>query len=194
MGTGLATAFWLLAGLLLCGWEAHRQWVESLLEIIHGVQGDEMETNMPWKGFVLTAVPEGCQGAAMLLANGLGLLLLGVLVYVAHRIKKHPAWNPHHVFYLALLWWLLFTPHVKAYELVLALPLMMVLARIGDPMKAMARGALALFYLSGFAAAGCRFVGFSPGAPLVTVAFLMALAVFSLNFPWNIREKKAQVF
>lgn len=179
LATGLSTAFWLLAGLLLCGWESHRLWMESLMEIIHGLQGDEMETNMPWKGFVLTVVPGDFQGAAMLLANGLGLLLLGVLVYFAHRARKHPAWSPHHIFYLALLWWLLFTPHVKAYELVLALPLMMVLVRLGNPLQAVAGWALALLYLSGFAVVSCRFLGFSPGAPLVTLAFGLALVVLS---------------
>ena len=76
---------------------------------------------------------------------------------------------------LILIWWLLFTPHVKAYDMVLALPLMMLLGRVAGPKVKWARGALVLFYLAGFAACACRFLGFSPAAPLVTLAFLFAV-------------------
>jgi len=181
VATGLSTAFWLGIGVLVCGVQSHLYWCDSLLEIIHGLQGDEMQTNMPWKGFVLTVFPPSLQAVGLLLANGLGICLLGALVYFVHRAPKHPDWQPHHILYLALFWWLLFTPHVKAYEMVLALPLMMVLIRVRPPRSGLALGALGLLYFSGFAVSACRFMGFSPGAPLVTIAGIMALAVFWLG-------------
>jgi|GEM_PF-4574187 len=190
IGTGLASGFWLGMGLLLCGAEAHRHWLESLLEIVHGLQGDEMETNMPWKGFILTVLPENFHSSGLMMTHILGLLSLGLLVFFAHRIEKHSQWRPHHIFYLALLWWLLFTPHVKAYELVLALPAMMLLFRMTSPHQTMARAALALFYISGFAVVSCRFVGFSPGAPLVTGAFLMTLSVLSRGLEGSLSPNK----
>jgi hypothetical protein len=169
-GAALTGAAWVILSLLLCGWEAHLLWWESLQEIFQGIQGDEMQTNASWKGFVLTVFPEGLQSVGSLLTGLLGLSAAAALVGASCRGRIRLGAVEY--FSLALGWWLLFTPHVKAYELVLALPLWLLLRR--EKETGFDAWGLSL-WLIGLAAAACRFLDFSPAAPLLTVWWGAAL-------------------
>lgn len=158
----------LLCGLLAAGWEAHLAWVESLVAIMRGLQGDEMATNVPWRGFLATTLPTLSPTSVSLLAHGL-LLASGAALFLwlqRDRDRGTPPSLPE-VVAAALGWWLVFSPHVKPYDLLLAFPATIVLlARSG--------GRHAVWIWSALWTAGClavfaRLIGPSLAAVPLTV-------------------------
>ena len=142
-GLAVGGLLWTLLSLWLCGWASHLDWMHSLWEILRGRQSDEMATNIPWKGFVLTVLPVQWQGVGMVFSNALALTALAWLVWRLRSLQGLAGWSADRSLALVVVWWLIFTPHVKSYELVLGLAWWIYFQRIAVP-----RGTL-LFW-SGF--------------------------------------------
>lgn len=173
-GLCVSNALWLGLGVGVCGFQAHRNWIESLLQILRGQQGDEMMTNVPWKGFVHTVFPvflHSSAGAATYLLAG---VMLGVSVYFIRKAPKIFTWTEEHTFYVALVFWMIFSAYVKPYELILALPAWFMIHNLRDDrISELRRWSLtSLFWIAVSAAVFCRFIGFSPSAPLLTTWYI----------------------
>ncbi|MEM9399040.1 MAG: glycosyltransferase family 87 protein [Verrucomicrobiota bacterium] len=172
LSAGVIALAQFLLSLLVCGVEANIYWVESILEIIRGVQGDEMQTNIPWKGFFYTVLPENLHTPARYLTYGLSLLGLCGTILFYYRIPKNTHWQQWHLFGLAVVYWLIFSPHVKAYELTLAIPLWL----NARPQNALIRHLSdSLLWISALLGLFCRFINYSLAAPLLTIWILLML-------------------
>ncbi len=135
-GLILGSALWTALSLFLCGWHAHVDWLHSLWEILRGRQSDEMTTNIAWKGFALTALPGGWQNAGMLLSYLFALAALVWFVWRLNKLQSLKSWSADLTLALAVVYWLIFTPHVKSYELVLGLVWCIYFLRLPLPRRA----------------------------------------------------------
>ncbi len=172
---GAVSAALLLLGVVLCGWEAHQAWIESLIGIMRGEQGDEMATNIPWRGFIATMVPGLAPGTVSLLANGL-LAASGATLFAWFQRDRTDGAPPDLACSCAatLGWWLVFSPHVKPYDLILAIPATVVLlARSGGSRAAWVWATLWMAALLGVFA---RLIGPSLAAVPLTAWWLLLLA------------------
>lgn len=172
---GSVSAAFLMVGLALCGWEAHLAWVQSLIGIMQGIQGDEMATNIPWRGWLATMVPNLHPGMVSLLANGLLVLSAGFLVAWLRR-ERAEGREPDLAESLAVTvgWWLVFSPHVKPYDLVLGVPVTLVLlARSGNRWSSWV---WMLLWAAGLLGVFSRLIGLSLAALPLTTWWLLLLA------------------
>ncbi|MFQ3670351.1 MAG: glycosyltransferase family 87 protein [Verrucomicrobiia bacterium] len=165
----------LILGLALAGWEAHHAWVESLLNIMQGRQGDEMATNIPWRGFLATCLPHLAPATVSQLSNGLLLISAAALFAWFQRERSHHR-NVRLEDALAVTigWWLVFSPHVKPYDLLLAFPATVVL--LNRSANRHASWAWITLWTAAFLGVFARLIGPSLAALPLTVWWILLLA------------------
>ncbi|MEM9445698.1 MAG: glycosyltransferase family 87 protein [Verrucomicrobiota bacterium] len=184
LGAGLSSTLFMLISLAVCGLDAHLYWFQSLSEVMRGIQGDEMQTNIPWKGFVLTVFPEAWHQAGLI---GGQVIMFAVFIWSQWMIwhqRKEGAWKEWYSLYWGVAFWALFSPHVKVYELSLALPCWFLMLSLQSSFykkdEALKVDTLhGLFWTSGFLALFCRFIGASIVAPLLTLWYILCLLLMS---------------
>lgn len=165
LGAALSSILVTLAGIVVCGVESHEFWIKSVIEVIEGVQGDEMETNIPWKGFILTLTPEPIHTPAIIAARIVSVVFLGLFVVL--QFHRPSWWQAEYALYLAATWWLIFTEHVKPYEMILATPLWIVMIQRKPGLRKYLM--LTGFWVAGTIAVTSRLWDASFTAPLMTL-------------------------
>ena len=178
VGAGLSSSGMMLLSLIVCGWESHVFWVQSLFEIMRGIQGDEMRTNIPWKGFVLTALPQAWHKMATVGTNVMMLLAFVGSIFLIWRSRKKNIWREANSLYWGAMFWVLFSPHVKVYELSLALPCWFLTTTFSFESSKQMKQLVAfhiLFWISGFLGLFCRYLDISVVAPFLTIWYILVL-------------------
>jgi len=118
---------WLLPGLVLCGWKSHFYWMQSLQDMAAGRQFVKPGLNQSWCGFLQDLAPGSGTPLPGALAAVLSLLTLLGAVFLVRKKCRQPHWQPAWTLYVAFTVWLLASPYVGHYELLLGLPWWMVL-------------------------------------------------------------------
>ncbi|MEM9444491.1 MAG: glycosyltransferase family 87 protein [Verrucomicrobiota bacterium] len=120
---------WLGLGILVCGLEAHYLWFSSLEDMSSGIQFQRYGLNQSWHGFFLMAFPSLPRIGIDLFCHALAffsLILLGLLCRLAPT--KIP-WQPAYSLYACVVSWLLVSPYVGHYEILLTVPFWFCLLR-----------------------------------------------------------------
>lgn len=174
--------FWFLLSVLLCGWQAHVDYLGSIMETLRGIQDDEMGTNIPWKGFILTVFPENWQPSAQVAMWIVSLLFLIVLPLILRRYEKENSWPADYVFWMSVLFWMIFSPHVKSYEMILGMGWWLIFTSLVKENPKWFSLSI-LFWLIGALAVAARFIGASLAAPMLTLWFAVSIWFLIRSFP-----------
>jgi hypothetical protein len=177
LGLALGGAIWGGLSLLISGWPAHQVWIESLGQIMRGEQGDEMATNIPWRGFFFTVFPDLAFSTVSFLTYGL-LVISGLFFFIWIARQPRNESLPMLTLAAAVGWWLIFSPHVKPYDLMLAFPATVVLT--ATVRRTWASWAWIALWIGVSIAVFARFFGSSWSAPLLTGWWVLLLA-----FHWS---------
>ncbi|MFZ5807307.1 MAG: glycosyltransferase family 87 protein [Verrucomicrobiota bacterium] len=113
---------WLGLSLVICGVEANRLWIESLIFMMRGDQFVLQGLNQSWTGFFLSVFPEWPRSLSALCAHSVALMILAWLVFKIRALKKRGAWNESFTLWVAAFWYLLASAYVGHYEILLGLP------------------------------------------------------------------------
>ncbi|MDD5261904.1 MAG: glycosyltransferase family 87 protein [Methylacidiphilales bacterium] len=126
MALALGGIFWIFGvGILATGWEANRLWFESLQDMAAGRQFQKPGLNQSWRGFLPGIIPVKNWAEALPLLFSLATVTLSPLWL---RVgEKKIEWKPAYALYIAAVAWILASPYVGHYELLLGLPWWMTL-------------------------------------------------------------------
>lgn len=123
MATGLilGNVLWLALGLVICGWESYLGWLESLRNMADGTQFQRAGLNQSWRGMIETLAPHA---PPLLRSGAFAILALASLAAVWKLTLDHQRRNTPHsdVLWIGLTLWLIISPYVGHYELLLGLP------------------------------------------------------------------------
>lgn len=167
---------WLGAGLLVCGWEAHRLWLLSLSDMASGVQFQKPGMNSAWTGLFFGLFPGH---KALVGAGGLALSLAApaAVGWWLRRRSGGGPWSATWSLPLALTVWLASASYVGYYEVLLGVPWWLgciAWRRPGPRHLAL----LALFWLCAWLAVSGPFLRVSPAAPFLTLWAVASLRAF----------------
>lgn len=147
IGIGAGSLLWFGFGVLVCGWEANRLWLESLRDMTSGLQFQRNTMNISLRGFLLTALPGGARPVTDLASPLVALAVLGGTGWKVHRLSRTiDWWRPQHSLYAGLIAWTLAIPYCGHYEILLGLPWWLVYLSQPNPARPKMRAALSVFY------------------------------------------------
>jgi len=182
------STFWAIISLLVCGWNLHLLWLESLVGMGGGTQFEKPDLNQSWRGLLLQIIPEySFEITILTVLLAIGFFLL--LAWSWHRRKGILAQrDPDRVLYASLVGMLAVSPYVGYYDLLLGVPLW--LSAIAQPrLPFFQLVAQSLFWI------GCLLAGLSMtiGIPLATVPVTVwIVTTLALSFSTSPTQKKAR--
>ncbi len=169
-GCASSSILWLLIGLAIMGWDSHDSWIMNILEHASGGQSREVATHITWFGLLMSLSPEKFP-ADPIWGHILSFLALTIFYVSKKYYMRHPIFMPAPLLMFAGIYWLVFSPHVKPYELVLALPFFAWSHSLISAQKKTSPLAILytwLFIAATLVAISGRFTGLSLAAPLLT--------------------------
>ncbi len=170
-GVGLGGLAWLALGILWLGWPIHALWIESLTNMADGTQFQREGLNQSWRGFFLSW-PLTAHAATWLWA-AVAIALTGTTWGLTRRWSSRGG-QPADPLWIALTWWLLVSPYVGHYELLLGIPWWFRFMRSASDWSG--RALASLYWIASAASiAGLAHDGLNLSAPLLTVWLLGTL-------------------
>lgn len=190
---GLVTGniLWLLLGILLCGWESHILWFESLRNMASGEQFQRDGLNQSWSGLFRSFSPQPPELPLTLCSHAISLGLLSAAAFIVRWANFRFPWKPGYMLYLAATCWLFASPYTPHYSLLLGLPWWMLFMHAKGT-KGWSLPLLTLFWLSSLICISGMIIGKSFNAPFLTLwLFGSLLSVTDLrSIPKNLRKQK----
>ena len=165
---------WLGLGILICGIEAHSLWLTSLKDMSSGVQFQRDGLNQSWRGFFLTLLPSSPRIAIDLFSHALGFTTLVITGLLCRLAPTKISWNHSYSLYLCLVVWLLISPYVGHYEILLTVPFWFVIIRHHSiSLKAKTILICSIWLISMFSITG-QTASINITSPLLTAWFIYA--------------------
>jgi hypothetical protein len=187
LSTGVGCLAWTGIGVLICGAGSYQLWLESLSNMGSGVQFQRDGLNQSWRGLLLSLVGEESPWirftSLLLPMAGCGLISLAWWRRLGLMKRRHPALP----LLAAMTVFLLTSPYVGHYDLLLGLPLWLY-ALDRHPLKPFHIVILALFWLSALFCVSGMFSGISLSAIPVTLFCLAALFNPDWKTPSPVKE------
>ncbi|MEM9399575.1 MAG: glycosyltransferase 87 family protein [Verrucomicrobiota bacterium] len=184
---------WLLLGIIICGWESHQLWWASLKDMTSGVQFQRDGLNQSWRGFILSHFSETNRFILDIISHTISLVLLTLVALVIRLKKSKIAWRPAYTLYICASIWLLASPYVGHYGILLGLPWWFVVLRQNELdannkyNKWVRYGLAGLFWLISLLSITGQVSGTNLTAPFLTCWVLLSLK-FYYNLPETIAE------
>ncbi len=121
LGIVSSSLFFLLLGIMICGWEMHLLWFDSLRAMSSGEQFQRDELNQSIRGMFLTLNLPFDRSAIDLFCYALGFVLLTGLGVLSRKTI-----HPSTLLLLAASLLLIVSPYAPHYEIILGAPLWMI--------------------------------------------------------------------
>lgn len=186
LGVGLGGLAWLLLGIACLGWPLHALWLESLSNMADGVQFQREGLNQSWRGFFLT-LPATASAASWLWPLT-SVMVTAATWWLTRRWMRH-AGQPADLLWIALTWWLIVSPYVGHYELLLGIPWWFRVLR--STSDGFGRVLAALYWLTAaLSILGLTEKGSNISAPLLTVWLVLSLVRVPATLPTEVEEPR----
>lgn len=178
LGVGFGNLFWLLLGGALCGLDTYTLWFQSLFNMMSGAQMQVDNINVSWRGFFLTVLPEKPATLLATTINAVCLILFSSLAGALYLLRSRLNLTPVHHLYIGLAAWLIFSPYVMHYELLLGLFwwLCFVTQKQKSPLELILT---ASYWILALLAIDFLTIGISILAPLLTVWLVLSILSWS---------------
>lgn len=122
LGIVIGSATWLGIGIFICGIEANRLWMQSLLQMIHGKQFILQGLNQSWTGFFSSLFTYASRQEISFASHLLSLILALAAGNLIRFAPKKIEWKPSYTIFAAFTYYLLASTYVGHYEILLGLP------------------------------------------------------------------------